>query len=113
VLAVVYLIFNQGYGFRVDLAAEAIRLGHLRAHLLPDESEVHGLLALMLPHDARREARFADGELVLLADQDRSIGGRSSWHAGRRSGASSRVGSPRCLTRRRSGVASGRWSTRS
>jgi RNA polymerase sigma-70 factor, ECF subfamily len=73
VLAVVYLIFNEGYGGRVDLAAEAIRLGRSLAELMPDEPEVHGLLALMLLHDARREARFRDGELVLLDDQDRSL----------------------------------------
>ena len=72
VLAVVYLIFNEGYGGRIDLAAEAIRLGTALAELMPDEPEVHGLLALMLLDDARRDARFADGELVLLADQDRS-----------------------------------------
>ena len=72
VLAVVYLIFNEGYGGRVDLAAEAIRLGGALAELMPDEPEVHGLLALMLLNDARREARFDHGELVLLADQDRS-----------------------------------------
>jgi RNA polymerase sigma-70 factor (ECF subfamily) len=73
VLAVVYLIFNQGYGGRGDLAAEAIRLGRALAELLPDEPEVHGLLALMLLLDARREARFRGGELVLLADQDHSL----------------------------------------
>ena len=72
VLAVVYLIFNEGYGGRVDLAAEALRLGVALAELMPDEPEVHGLLALMLLDDARRDARFDDGELVLLADQDRS-----------------------------------------
>ena len=72
VLAVVYLIFNEGYGGRVDLAAEALRLGVALAELMPDEPEVHGLLALMLLDDARRDARFEDGELVLLADQDRS-----------------------------------------
>ena len=72
VLAVVYLIFNEGYGGRVDLAAEALRLGAALAELMPDEPEVHGLTALMLLDDARRDARFADGELVLLADQDRS-----------------------------------------
>jgi RNA polymerase sigma-70 factor (ECF subfamily) len=72
VLAVVYLIFNEGYGGRGDLAGEAIRLGHALAELMPDEPEVHGLLALMLLLDARREARFRDGELVLLAEQDRS-----------------------------------------
>jgi RNA polymerase sigma-70 factor, ECF subfamily len=72
VLAVVYLIFNEGYGGRGDLAAEAIRLGRALVELMPDEPEVLGLLALMLLLDARREARFRDGELVLLADQDRS-----------------------------------------
>ena len=75
VLAVVYLIFNQGYGDPEDrsgLAAEAIRLGRVLAALLPAEPEVLGLLALMLVHDARREARFAGQDLVLLADQDRS-----------------------------------------
>jgi RNA polymerase sigma-70 factor (ECF subfamily) len=73
VLAVVYLIFNEGYSGRGDLAAEAIRLGRALAELMPDEPEVHGLLALMLLHDARRDARFRDGDLVLLADQDRSL----------------------------------------
>ena len=58
-LAVVYLIFNEGYGGRGDLAAEAIRLGRALAELMPDEPEAHGLLALMLLHDARRDARFA------------------------------------------------------
>jgi RNA polymerase sigma-70 factor, ECF subfamily len=73
VLAVVYLIFNEGYGGRGDLAAEAIRLGRALAELMSDEPEVHGLLAMMLLHDARREARFRDGELVLLADQDPAL----------------------------------------
>ena len=73
VLAVVYLIFNEGYGGRGDLAAKAIRLGRALAELMPDESEVQGLLALMLLLDARRESRFRDGELVLLADQDPSL----------------------------------------
>jgi RNA polymerase sigma-70 factor (ECF subfamily) len=73
VLAVVYLIFNEGYSGRGDLAAEAIRLGRALAELMPDEPEVQGLLALMLLHDARREARFRGGELVLLDDQDRSL----------------------------------------
>jgi RNA polymerase sigma-70 factor (ECF subfamily) len=72
VLAVVYLIFNEGYGGRGDLAAEALRLGAALAVLMPDEPEVHGLQALMLLDDARREARFEGGELVLLRDQDRS-----------------------------------------
>jgi RNA polymerase sigma-70 factor (ECF subfamily) len=73
VLAVIYLIFNEGYGGRIDLAAEAIRLGQLLAELMPDEPETHGLLALMLLSHARRHARFADGELVLLEDQDRTL----------------------------------------
>jgi RNA polymerase sigma-70 factor (ECF subfamily) len=100
VLAVVYLIFNEGYttgpqatrprsqlrmsgiasdavGGRGDLAAEAIRLGRMLASLMPDEPDVRGLLALMLLHDSRREARFAGGELVLLQDQDRSL-----WNQG-------------------------------
>jgi RNA polymerase sigma-70 factor (ECF subfamily) len=73
VLAVVYLVFNEGYsGGRGELASEAIWLGRVLAGLLPDQPEALGLLALMLCHDARREARFAGGELVLLADQDRS-----------------------------------------
>ena len=73
VLAVIYLIYNEGYSGRVDMAAEAIRLGRLLSTLMPDEPEVHGLLALVLIQHARRDARFADGELVLLEDQDRSL----------------------------------------
>jgi RNA polymerase sigma-70 factor (ECF subfamily) len=72
VLAVVYLIFNEGYGGRDELTAESLRLGRALAELMPDEPSVYGLLAMMLLLDARREARFQDGELVLLADQDRS-----------------------------------------
>ncbi len=81
VLAVVYLIFNEGYGDAnpktrksrgPGLAADAIRLGRVLAALLPAEPEVLGLLALMLLHDARREARFDGQDLVLLPDQDRS-----------------------------------------
>jgi RNA polymerase sigma-70 factor, ECF subfamily len=74
VLAVVYLIFNEGYGDpgRPSLAAEAIRLGRVLAVLLPAQPEVLGLLALMLLHDARRDARFDGPDLVLLPDQDRS-----------------------------------------
>jgi RNA polymerase sigma-70 factor (ECF subfamily) len=81
VLAVIYLIFNQGYSAppaRGELASEAIWLGRALAELMPDEPEVHGLVAMMLLHDARREARFRNGDLVLLADQDRSL-----WDAGR------------------------------
>jgi RNA polymerase sigma-70 factor, ECF subfamily len=73
VLAVVYLIYNEGYGGRVDLAAEAIRLGALLVKLMPDEAEACGLLALIRFHHARRHARFQHGELVLLEDQDRSL----------------------------------------
>ena len=73
VLAVVYLIFNEGYSGRGDLAAEALWLGRALVELMPDEPEAHGLLAMMLLHDSRRDARFRGGELVLLADQDRSL----------------------------------------
>ena len=81
VLAVVYLIFNEGYTasagaqlVRDDLCREAIRLGRLLAALMPDEPEVMGLLALMLLIESRRRARVSgDGDLVLLADQDRSL----------------------------------------
>ncbi len=86
VLQVIYLVLNEGYGassgealVRRELCAEAIRLGRVLAALMPDEPEVLGLLALMLLHDARREARVGpDGELVLLDDQD-----RSRWDGGR------------------------------
>jgi len=86
VLHVIYLVFNEGYAassgdslVRRELSAEAIRLGRVVAQLLPDEPEAIGLLALMLLHDARREARVGDaGELVLLEDQD-----RSRWDAAR------------------------------
>jgi RNA polymerase sigma-70 factor, ECF subfamily len=86
VLAVVYLIFNEGYSVpptRGELAAEAIRLGHALVELMPDEPEVSGLLALMLLQDSRRMARFRDGELVLLADQDRASWDRQQIEAGR------------------------------
>jgi RNA polymerase sigma-70 factor, ECF subfamily len=83
VLAVVYLIFNAGYGGRGELTAEALRLGRSLAELMPDEPEVHGLLALMLLHDARREARVRGGELVLLADQDPSLWDTRQIAAGR------------------------------
>jgi RNA polymerase sigma-70 factor (ECF subfamily) len=80
VLAVVYLVFNEGHTattgpelVRADLCAEAIRLARLLAELMPDEPEVHGLLALLLLIEARRPARTApDGSLVLLRDQDRT-----------------------------------------
>jgi RNA polymerase sigma-70 factor (ECF subfamily) len=83
VLAVIYLIFNEGYGGRGELAAEAVWLGQAVAELMPDEPEVQGLLALMLLLDARRAARFRDGELVLLADQDRSLYDADRIAAGR------------------------------
>jgi RNA polymerase sigma-70 factor, ECF subfamily len=83
VLAVVYLIFNEGWSGKGDLSAEAIRLGRALAELMPDEAEVHGLLALMLLHDSRRAARFRDGEMVLLADQDRSLWDHEQIAAGR------------------------------
>jgi len=74
VLAVVYLIFNQGWGGgRVDLAAEAIHLGRALAGLMPDEPEALALLALMLLHDARKAARLRDGQIVTLDDQDRTL----------------------------------------
>jgi RNA polymerase sigma-70 factor (ECF subfamily) len=78
-LAVVYLVFTEGYAatsgdspVRTELCDEAIRLGRLIGGLLPEEPEASALLALMLLHDARRAARFADGELVLLEQQDRA-----------------------------------------
>ena len=85
VLTVVYLIFNEGYVAssgehldRADLCTEAIRLGRLLAERMPDEDEVLGLLALMLLVNSRQRARTSpDGELVLLADQDRSQWDRS------------------------------------
>jgi len=79
VLAVIYLIFNEGYTassgmdlVRSDLCAEAIRLGRVLCELLPREAEIIGLLALMLLQDSRRDARVINGELVTLEDQDRS-----------------------------------------
>ena len=86
VLRVLYLVFNEGYAassgdslIRRELCAEAIRLARVVVSLLPDEPEARGLLALMLLHDARREARVsATGELILLDDQD-----RGRWDAGR------------------------------
>jgi RNA polymerase sigma-70 factor, ECF subfamily len=73
VLAVVYLIFNEGYGGRGELTTEALRLGRGLTELMSEEPEVHGLLAMMLLLDARRNARTEGGELVLLVDQDRSL----------------------------------------
>ena len=92
VLAVLYLVFNEGYSatggdaaVRGDLCEEAIRLAKLLAVLMPDEPEALGLLALLLLHDSRRAARTgADGELVLLADQDRSLWNTARADEGRR-----------------------------
>ena len=92
VLAVLYLVFNEGYSasaggeaVRDELCDEAIRLAKLLAVLMPDEPEALGLLALMLLHDARREARIgADGEIVLLADQDRTRWNRDRIDEGTR-----------------------------
>ena len=87
VLATVYLVFNAGYGppVRRELCAEAIRLALVLATLMPDEAEVHGLHALILLHDARRDARVgADGSLVLLEDQDRGLWDEAEIAEGRR-----------------------------
>lgn len=86
VLAVLYLIFNQGYGppVRAELCAEAIRLVGILSLLMPDEPEAHGLYALMLLQHARRDARIdSDGELVLLDDQDRSLWDADAIERGR------------------------------
>jgi RNA polymerase sigma-70 factor (ECF subfamily) len=91
VLRVLYLVFNEGYGatsgdslVRRELSTEAIRLARVLAFLMPDEPEVLGLLALMLLHDARREARVGpDGELVLLEHQDRARWNRPQIDEGR------------------------------
>jgi RNA polymerase sigma-70 factor (ECF subfamily) len=82
VLATVYLIFNAGYGGRHALASDALRLGAALAELLPDEAEVSGLLALMLLHDSRRDARHRDGELLLLDEQDTSLWDRAEMQRG-------------------------------
>ena len=103
VLAVVYLIFNEGYSassggelLRTELCDEAIRLGRLLVTLIPQESELLGLLALMLLIDARRDARSAGGHLVLLSEQDRALWDDSKIDEGR---ALLRT----CLTRNRPG----------
>ncbi|MDQ6748786.1 MAG: sigma-70 family RNA polymerase sigma factor [Candidatus Dormibacteraeota bacterium] len=83
VLAVVYLVFNEGYAGRHELASEALALGRALGELMPDEPEVHGLEAMMLLHEARRPARFRDDELVLLADQDSVLWDRARIAAGR------------------------------
>jgi RNA polymerase sigma-70 factor (ECF subfamily) len=91
VLAVLYLVFNEGYDatsgddlVRRELCDEAIRLAKLLAVLMPDEPEALGLLALLLFQDSRREARVADGGLVLLEDQDRSLWNQERIEEGRR-----------------------------
>jgi RNA polymerase sigma-70 factor, ECF subfamily len=86
VLRVVYLVFNAGYGppVRRELCNEAIRLAAMLAMLMPDESEVHGLHALLLFQDARRDARVRDGEIVLLESQDRRLWDRPEIEAGHR-----------------------------
>ncbi|WP_268920519.1 RNA polymerase sigma factor [Actinomadura soli] len=96
VLAVIYLVFNQGYGGRDELAAEAIRLGRVLAELMADEPEVLGLLALMLLIESRKGARMRDGELILLADQDRAL-----WDRGLVDEGQALV--RRCLRRNRPG----------
>ena len=83
VFAVLYLIFNEGWDGRGDLASEAIRLTRALVQLMPDEPEARGLLALMLLHDSRRRARFRDGHRVLLADQDRSLWSREQIEQGK------------------------------
>jgi RNA polymerase sigma-70 factor (ECF subfamily) len=83
VLAVVYLIFNRGYSGRRELAREALVLGGALAELMPRASEVHGLEALMLLHDARHDARWRNGELVLLDDQDAGLWDTTLIAAGR------------------------------
>jgi RNA polymerase sigma-70 factor (ECF subfamily) len=84
VLAVVYLIFNEGWGEgRIDLSKEAIRLGRSLVELMPDEAEAHGLLALMVLGHARAGARFQGGELVLLDDQDRRLWDQDEIDEGR------------------------------
>ena len=85
VQAVIYLIFNEGYAassgtalVRHDLCAEAIRLGRVLCNLMPREPENEGLLALMLLHDSRREARAVSGRLITLEEQDRSLWDRAA-----------------------------------
>jgi RNA polymerase sigma-70 factor (ECF subfamily) len=85
VLAVVYLIFNEGWGGgRIDLAAEAIGLGRALAALMPDESEALGLLALMLLNESRRPARIRHGRVVPLDEQDRTLWNHQQIDEGRR-----------------------------
>jgi RNA polymerase sigma-70 factor, ECF subfamily len=92
VMAVIYLVFNEGYGatagdelVRRELCAEAIRLGRLVAELMPADADARGLLALMLLHDSRRRARTApNGDLVLLDEQDRGLWDRAQIEEGLR-----------------------------
>ena len=97
VLAVVYLIFNEGYGGRHDLSGEALWLGRALADLLPDEPDTHALLALMRLVDSRRDARIHDGELVLLADQDRTRWDHDQIDEGRADRPGHRPRRPRAL----------------
>jgi RNA polymerase sigma-70 factor, ECF subfamily len=84
VLAVIYLIFNEGWGDgRVDLSAEAIRLGRSVIELMPDEAEAYALTALMLLGHARTTSRFSDGQLVVLDDQDRTLWNQAEIDEGR------------------------------
>src|SRR5438445_544945 len=87
VLATIYLVFNAGYGppVRRELCGEAIRLAAVLATLMPDEPEAHGLHALLLLQDARRDARVSEaGELVLLGEQDRALWDDDEIAQGRR-----------------------------
>ncbi len=87
VLATIYLVFNAGYGppVRRELCGEAIRLAAVLATLMPDEAEAHGLHALLLLQDGRRDARVSPrGELVLLREQDRRLWDRDEIEQGRR-----------------------------
>ncbi|MFC7894214.1 RNA polymerase sigma factor [Streptomyces sp. NPDC057381] len=83
VLAVVYLIYNEGCRGRVDLGDEALRLGRLLVAQMPHEPETHGLLALMTLHHARRNARFAGADMVLLDDQDPALWDQDQLASGR------------------------------
>ena len=108
VLATIYLVFNAGYGppVRRELCGEAIRLAAVLATLMPDEAEAHGLHALLLLQDARRDARVSPaGELVLLDEQDRSLWDTRRDRAGparARAGAAPAACPARTSCRRRS-----------